>query len=58
MPHAVIFYSDAFQEYAHVANEMPVFELLEYIICCEIMILRFQVTQDPFGFILCKVLQN
>ena len=58
MPHAVILYSDAFQEYAHVANEMPVFELLEYIICREIIILNFQVTQAPFVCILFQVLQN
>ena len=32
MPHVVIFHSDAFQEYAHVANEMPVSEFLEYSI--------------------------
>ena len=58
MPHVVIFHSDAFQEYAHVANEMPVSEFLEYSIFCEILILGFQVIQAPFVCILCQVLQN
>ena len=58
MPHVVIFHSDAFQEYAHVANEVPVFELLECSICCEIMILKFQVTQALFVCILLQMSQK
>ena len=33
-------------------NEMTIFELLEYSICCEILILKLQMTQDPFVRIL------
>ena len=52
MPHIVFWHSYAFQEYAHMVNEIPVFESMEYNICCEIIILKFQVTQAPFVCIL------
>ena len=58
MPHDVLFHSDAFQEYAYAANEVPVFEYLEYSICREIMVLKFQLIQAPFVCILFQVLQN
>ena len=57
MSHGVICHSDVFQEYAHVAIEITVFELLEHSICF-IMILNYQVTQSPFMSILCQVLRN
>ena len=58
MPHGVICHSDALQEYENVANGIPVFELMEYSICCEIMILKFQLRQDNFVCIICQMLQN
>ena len=58
MPNRVYFHSYVFQEYAHVANEMPVFEFLEYSISCENLTLKFQVTQAPFVCTLFQVIQN
>ena len=39
MPHILLCQIYVFQEYAHVENEKPVFEFLEYSVCIEIMIL-------------------
>ena len=50
MAHRVLCHSDAFQEYAHVANEIPVFEFMGYSICCKILILRFQVYFRVYTF--------
>ena len=58
MTHGVLCHSEAFHEYANLENEMTVFEFLEYSICGEILILKFQVTQAPFVCIIFKVLQN
>ena len=48
MPHGVLYHSDALKEYGHVPNKMAVFKLMEYSVCCEIIILKFQVRQDTF----------
>ena len=58
MYHRFICHSDAFQEHAHVANEMSVFEFMEYSIFHKTIILMFQLTQDPFMCILFQILQN
>ena len=58
MPHGIFCHIYALQEYTHVSNEMSVFGFLKYSICCEVLILNFQVTQSPFVCIFLHVLQK